>query len=218
MDDCRHCACGWAGPPSPATRAAFITQDRATPSSAAHDGTHTGAGEDHGIDHHKNCLRFPYDFTLFAIPLSPPAPVHRCIKPPSVRNPQPAQATVHLACCPQRPMGLQQRWSRSRRRGPQPLWRSHLGSDGPWTGTLRRTTCVAANVSATGAGVDNGIGHNKNRLRFPYDSTLLRPHALHPHPHSTTSPPSHGSKRTCAVAHARIPAMSLASVASPTSG
>eukprot|EP01047_Picozoa_sp_COSAG01_P019445 COSAG01_NODE_1079_length_11822_cov_4.368762_13_plen_119_part_00 len=35
----------------------------------------TGAGEDNGIDHRKNWLRFPYDSTLFATPLSPPAPV-----------------------------------------------------------------------------------------------------------------------------------------------
>jgi hypothetical protein len=32
----------------------------------------TGAGEDHGIDHNKNWLRFPYVSTIFAIPL--PAP------------------------------------------------------------------------------------------------------------------------------------------------
>jgi serine/threonine protein kinase len=31
-------------------------------------------------------------------------------------------------------------------------------------------------------GGDNGIDHNKHRLRFPYDSTFLRSHYLHPHP------------------------------------
>jgi hypothetical protein len=34
----------------------------------------------------------------------------------------------------------------------------------------------------TGAGEDNGIDHNKNCLRIPYDSTFLRSHCLHPHP------------------------------------
>ena len=37
--------------------------------------------------------------------------------------------------------------------------------------------------SDTGAGGDNGIEHNKNWLRFPYDSTILRSHYLHPHPY-----------------------------------
>jgi hypothetical protein len=36
---------------------------------------YTGAGEDTGIDHNKIWLRFPYDSTFLAIPLSPPAPV-----------------------------------------------------------------------------------------------------------------------------------------------
>jgi hypothetical protein len=36
----------------------------------------------------------------------------------------------------------------------------------------------------TGAGEDNGIDHKKNWLRFPYDSTVLRSHDLHPHPYS----------------------------------
>jgi hypothetical protein len=35
---------------------------------------------------------------------------------------------------------------------------------------------------ATGGGEDNGIDRNKNWLRFPYDSTFLRSHSLHPHP------------------------------------
>ena len=35
----------------------------------------------------------------------------------------------------------------------------------------------------TGAGEDNGIDHDKNWLRFPYDSTFLRSHYLHPHPY-----------------------------------
>eukprot|EP01047_Picozoa_sp_COSAG01_P035399 COSAG01_NODE_2713_length_7209_cov_5.300844_1_plen_399_part_00 len=36
---------------------------------------------------------------------------------------------------------------------------------------------------STGAGEDSGIDHNKNLLRFPYDSTFLRSHYLHPHPY-----------------------------------
>jgi hypothetical protein len=36
----------------------------------------------------------------------------------------------------------------------------------------------------TGAGEDNGIDHNQNWLRFPYDSTFLRSHYLHPHPYA----------------------------------
>jgi hypothetical protein len=36
--------------------------------------------------------------------------------------------------------------------------------------------------SSTGAGGNNGIGHNKNLLRFPYVFTFLRSHYLHPHP------------------------------------
>jgi hypothetical protein len=35
----------------------------------------------------------------------------------------------------------------------------------------------------TGAGEDHGIDHDKNWLRFPYDSTFLRSHYLHPHPY-----------------------------------
>jgi hypothetical protein len=35
----------------------------------------------------------------------------------------------------------------------------------------------------TGAGEDNGIDHNKNWLRFTYDSKVLRSHYLHPHPY-----------------------------------
>eukprot|EP01047_Picozoa_sp_COSAG01_P006986 COSAG01_NODE_258_length_20077_cov_124.162429_8_plen_107_part_00 len=37
-------------------------------------------------------------------------------------------------------------------------------------------------IPATGAGEDNGIDHNKDRLRFPYDSTFWRSHYLRPHP------------------------------------
>jgi hypothetical protein len=36
--------------------------------------------------------------------------------------------------------------------------------------------------ATTGAGEDNGIGHDKNCLRFTYDSTFLRSQYLHPHP------------------------------------
>jgi hypothetical protein len=35
----------------------------------------------------------------------------------------------------------------------------------------------------TGAGGDNGVDHNNNWLRFPYDSTFLRSHDLQPHPY-----------------------------------
>jgi hypothetical protein len=38
-------------------------------------------------------------------------------------------------------------------------------------------------IIITGAGEDHGIDHNKNLLRFPYDSTFLRSHYLHPHPY-----------------------------------
>jgi hypothetical protein len=38
----------------------------------------------------------------------------------------------------------------------------------------------------TGAGEDNEIDHDKNWLRFPYDSTFVRSHYLHPHPYSIT--------------------------------
>jgi hypothetical protein len=31
----------------------------------------------------------------------------------------------------------------------------------------------------------HGIEHNKNWLRFPYDSTFWRSHYLHPHPYAT---------------------------------
>ena len=34
----------------------------------------------------------------------------------------------------------------------------------------------------TGAGEDHGIAHDKNWLRFPYDSTLMRCHYHHPRP------------------------------------
>jgi len=33
---------------------------------------------------------------------------------------------------------------------------------------------------STGVGEDNGIDHNQNWLRFPYDSTFLRSHYLSP--------------------------------------
>jgi hypothetical protein len=49
---------------------------------------------------------------------------------------------------------------------PQPSW----------------TTYLTTSLGCTGAGGDNGIDHNKNWLRFPYDSTFLRSHYLHPHP------------------------------------
>jgi hypothetical protein len=38
-------------------------------------------------------------------------------------------------------------------------------------------------TSVTGAGGDIGIDHRNNWLRFPYDSTFLRSHYLHPHPY-----------------------------------
>jgi hypothetical protein len=47
------------------------------------------------------------------------------------------------------------------------------GSDSHRTLRICASTC---------AGEDNGIDHNKNWLRFPYDSTFLRSHYLHPHP------------------------------------
>jgi hypothetical protein len=33
-------------------------------------------------------------------------------------------------------------------------------------------------------GEDSGIDHNQSWLRFPYDSTFLRSHYLHPHPYA----------------------------------
>ena len=45
-----------------------------------------------------------------------------------------------------------------------------------------RTPCTPCVL--TGAGGDNGIDRDKNRLRFPYDSTFLRSHYLHSHPHN----------------------------------
>jgi hypothetical protein len=42
----------------------------------------------------------------------------------------------------------------------------------------------------TGAGEDNGIDHDRNQLRFPYDSTGLRSHDLHPHPYLPSSFPT----------------------------
>jgi hypothetical protein len=44
-------------------------------------------------------------------------------------------------------------------------------------------------VKRTGAGGDHGIDHHKNWLRFPYDSTFLRSHYLHPHPYVPMPPP-----------------------------
>jgi hypothetical protein len=43
----------------------------------------------------------------------------------------------------------------------------------------------------TGAGGDNGIDHHENWLRFPYDSTVLRSHDLHPHPYMWGTAPHH---------------------------
>jgi hypothetical protein len=55
---------------------------------------------------------------------------------------------------------------------------------------LRQSPPEAAGSSSgaatTGAGEDHGIDHNENWLRFPYDSTFLRPHYLPPHPHPYT--------------------------------
>jgi hypothetical protein len=45
-----------------------------------------------------------------------------------------------------------------------------------------------ARALATGAGEDNGIDHNKHWLRFPYDSTFLRSHYLHPNPYHVSRP------------------------------
>jgi hypothetical protein len=36
----------------------------------------------------------------------------------------------------------------------------------------------------TGAGGDNGIVHDKKRLKFPYIFIFLRSHYLHPHPYT----------------------------------
>jgi hypothetical protein len=50
----------------------------------------------------------------------------------------------------------------------------------------------------TGAGEDNGVDHNNNGLRFPYDSTFLRSQYLHPHPYiSATAAPHHHSVHHC---------------------
>eukprot|EP01047_Picozoa_sp_COSAG01_P069833 COSAG01_NODE_10434_length_2166_cov_8.532656_3_plen_189_part_00 len=47
----------------------------------------------------------------------------------------------------------------------------------------RPRASAASAPLCTGAGGDNGIDHNKNGLRFPYVSTFLRSHYLHPHPY-----------------------------------
>jgi hypothetical protein len=38
-------------------------------------------------------------------------------------------------------------------------------------------------LPSTGAGEDHGIDPNQSRLKFPYDSTFVRFHDLHPHPY-----------------------------------
>ena len=48
---------------------------------------------------------------------------------------------------------------------------------------IQQDIAVAGNaITISGAAGDNWIDHQKNWLRFPYDSTFLRSHYLHPHP------------------------------------
>jgi hypothetical protein len=54
-----------------------------------------------------------------------------------------------------------------------------------------RATPARHHSPYTGAGEDHGIGHDQNWLRFPYDSTFLRSHYLHPHPYRPAPAPAH---------------------------
>jgi hypothetical protein len=58
-------------------------------------------------------------------------------------------------------------------------------------------TCYAALLVRTGAGEDNGIDHHQNWLRFPYDSTFLRSHYLHPHPYPSCRQPDSVFRASC---------------------
>eukprot|EP01047_Picozoa_sp_COSAG01_P022754 COSAG01_NODE_1363_length_10560_cov_2530.174773_2_plen_293_part_00 len=54
----------------------------------------------------------------------------------------------------------------------------------PFTGPGGSIRQPAQRPTHTGAGGDHGIDHDQTWLRFPYDSTALRPHYLHPHPYA----------------------------------
>jgi hypothetical protein len=58
-----------------------------------------------------------------------------------------------------------------------------------------------------GAGEDHGIDHDKNWLRFPYDSTVVRSHYLHPHPHVISARVTHGRPAGCGVGRAEFAAL-----------
>eukprot|EP01047_Picozoa_sp_COSAG01_P042501 COSAG01_NODE_3715_length_5769_cov_2.903175_7_plen_251_part_00 len=58
-----------------------------------------------------------------------------------------------------------------------------------------------------GAGEDDGMDHGKHRLRFPYDSTVLRPHCLHSHPYVMSARVTHGGPAGCGVGRAEFAAL-----------
>jgi hypothetical protein len=58
----------------------------------------------------------------------------------------------------------------------------------------RRTPEVCC---STAAGGDHGMDHHQNWLRFPYDSTFLRSHYLHPHPYPSCRQPDSVFRASC---------------------
>eukprot|EP01047_Picozoa_sp_COSAG01_P016156 COSAG01_NODE_821_length_13328_cov_2.385441_6_plen_290_part_00 len=126
--------------------------------------------------------------TLTETPLDSPVVAMHAHAPPSGGwGSGPARAPADRACPPAPPAPECARpCSRAARppAGSEPLcsrsgrWPRRRSPGGSRSGSSR--PCVPRDIGR--AGEDSGIDHHTNWLRFPYDSTFLRSHYLHPHP------------------------------------
>jgi|EP01047_Picozoa_sp_COSAG01_P014528 hypothetical protein len=73
--------------------------------------------------------------------------------------------------------------SECQRFGPPPRLNNAVAGGQPRRTHPQNTRNRQRTPTTTGAGADNGMDHDQNGLRFPYDSTLLRSHYLHPPPY-----------------------------------
>jgi hypothetical protein len=138
------------------------------------------------MDHHKELAEISLRFHMFAISLSPAAPV-RVEMPVPRKSDSCAVITRRTAYF--RPL-MADDIARIARMALDQLHERLVDATGlevragqtqlrhPPTPPPRRHE----RPNYTGAGEDTGIDHNKIWLRFPYDSTFLRSHSLHPHP------------------------------------